>query len=818
MNYEDELAWENEMIEAGIQRFRASQDKALEAGREIDTSAGTRLLKSFIAQVSEYIAHYVAGAIPGVRRSAWVKLIQGVAPDKLALFALHSVIEATYRDKPMNSVAASIGSMVEDELRFMKFEIEEQKYYETIVGRLDDSNSSSYRHRKRVLVNGMNKQDVEWDKWGNEQVLNVGLLLIACVRNSTDLVEIKKRRKGRFEEQVITPTEELTVWINDHNSAVEGLLPVKLPMLVPPEDWTNHRDGGYMNHKLKHKTPLIKMRRDGRDLQTALVKRTDIQGVCQAVNAMQKTAWCINEPVLAVMKQVWESDLGIGMPRTAPYEFPKCPIAEGVDLKSLSADDQERFDHWKLETRELHVLENNRQAAVLDVSRNIRTANTLAKHKEFYYVYQCDFRGRVYPASSGITPQGADLSKSLLHFRDAKPLGNRGAFWLKVHGANKYGFDKATYDERVKWIDDQRATWLSVADDPLANRDAWSGADKPYQFLAFCFEYAGMLRTASEGDYCSRLAVALDGSCNGIQHFSAMLRDSVGGAAVNLRPSSTCADIYQDVADVATRKLREIRSSNGETSGAAGNWLALFDAVSDGRMPRGLSKKPVMTLPYGSTQQACTSSVYQWYAEKGEGFFPKETSFRHAIFMSRVLWDSIKEVVIAARAAMEWIQKATRCITKAGSCLTYQTHLNFPVVQSNMEVESKFIQAQIGGRLRLRINKETDELSKSRQANGSAPNLVHSVDACHMQMCLIEGAAQGIDAFAMIHDDFGVHACDTEKWHGIIRHQFVKLHTEFNPLQHFKDVHEALGIELPALPPQGDLDLNEVLDSDFFFG
>ena len=39
----------------------------------------------------------------------------------------------------------------------------------------------------------------------------------------------------------------------------------------------------------------------------------------------------------------------------------------------------------------------------------------------------------------------------------------------------------------------------------------------------------------------------MDGSCNGLQNFSAMLRDEVGGKAVNLIPSDKPQDVYMEV-------------------------------------------------------------------------------------------------------------------------------------------------------------------------------------------------------------------------------------------------------------------------------
>src|SRR5690606_32168686 len=84
-----------------------------------------------------------------------------------------------------------------------------------------------------------------------------------------------------------------------------------------------------------------------------------------------------------------------------------------------------------------------------------------------------------------------------------------------------------------------------IAADPISYRE-WTDADVPFQFLAWCFEYADYKRNPVE--FTSRIPLGQDGSCNGLQHFSAMLRDSAGGRATNLLPDVIQHDIYGLVA------------------------------------------------------------------------------------------------------------------------------------------------------------------------------------------------------------------------------------------------------------------------------
>ena len=97
----------------------------------------------------------------------------------------------------------------------------------------------------------------------------------------------------------------------------------------------------------------------------------------------------------------------------------------------------------------------------------------------------------------------------------------------------------------------------------------------------------------------------MDGTCNGLQIFSLLLRDEIGGVGVNLVPTEQPQDIYQRVADETTSELRRIL----ETSPASeeGVWAERW--LQSG-VDRKLCKRPVMTLPYGVTRFSVRSFVY----------------------------------------------------------------------------------------------------------------------------------------------------------------------------------------------------------------
>lgn len=811
----DQLAWEDRMIAHGVTRYRNQQDKAVEGKRHTETGAGSTLLRAYVLQVSDHIRLYLDGKHPeGRRRNKYAKLLATVDTDKSAMLALKAIISTLYLPQTAQRVLTRIGKDIEDELRFSAFEERHKEYYDEIIRSWESKRTKSTSHKRKVLSVKSRDLGMHWGDWSNETCFGVGSLVVSLLMEVCDLVEVRFEGKGKIKPSaVIGPTEECIEWVMKHNEVAEIGNPDKMPCLIQPEDWSSVTEGGYYSPLLRRRTPLVKGWTHSGRKEPML--EAEMPAVLSAVNAMQRTGWRVNERVAAVMREVWHKNLSIGMPRSEPYVLPKCPLPEDCNPAELAEDSTERrdFEEWKAAAREIHTMEKERVSQNLAVSRTLRMATDMGQHDAFYYVYQCDFRGRVYATASGLSPQGTDHGKGLLELSEALPIGPRGLYWLKVHGANKYGFDKADYAGRVAWVDERHEDILRAADDPVGAREVWQDADKPYQFLAFCFEYAEASRLGAE--FRSRLPVALDGSCNGLQHFSAMLRDAVGGAAVNLTPASAPADIYQEVADVATRKLRGLASMTGEAHGGAQNWLALF---GEGGMPRKLSKKPVMTLPYGSTQQACTETIFRWTQENAPDFFADNTGFRHALYLSPRLWSSISEVVIAARAAMDWLQECAAVLSKEECPIQFTTPLGFPVRQASKKYKTRQIETQIGGRLQISFATDTDRLDSRKQRQGSSPNFVHSIDATHMMMVINASVEAGISSFAMIHDDFGVHVCHVDDFHRIIREEFVRLHS-IDLLRSFKEQHEdQFDVVLPDLPPTGELDIAEVLQSPYFFG
>lgn len=809
---EAQLALEDSMLKRGAEAYLKGQRTAEADGRGADLDYSRKLMSSYLLDITEAFTAMMVHKGAG-RYGRAKALLFRIDADKAVYITLRTVFNSFMNDnQQLVDVAIRIGRYIEDDIRFTRFQELHGSYYDTIIKDFKRKGTKDYRYMHRVLTNSANEKEDQWKSWTQAERADVGCRMLDVVLQSCDLLEKVHIKAGKKQQVFLRPSEEAQKWINEHEDAAQLLLPDRAPCIIEPDDWSEIDQGGYYSPQLRQNTPMVKT---SGGLQRKRLKSADLSQVRDSINGVQRTAWSVNTDVLDVVKQVWAQNLGIGMPgseKIVPADF----ALRDQDKTTFTEEQQTMFQEWKREAAEIYTKEKERVSRSFQVTRIMRMATEYSQHARFWYVWYADFRGRLYTATAGFSPQGPDIAKGLLRLAAGKPLGVRGLYWLKVHGANRYGYDKCDNDDRVRWVDQRHDEFVRAGMDPLSNRDTWANADKPYQFLAFLIEYAKCAALTDIGipaaEFVSRIAVGLDGSCNGLQNFSAMLRDPIGGAATNLTPQSRPADIYTQVARVCTGKL--------DTQEGWRTFVAKYGTVSPdtgiGALPRSLAKRPVMTLPYGATRQSCTKYIFMSILDTDRKHF--ENNFAAACALTPLLWDAIGEVVVSARVAMDWLQNAASAMTKINKPIVWTLPDGFVAVQHSKTIKTVQVETQLSGRFQVRVGDYTDKIAGAKQRSGISPNFVHSYDAQHLRATVRTALSRGITDMALIHDDYGTYAADTDTLHTCIREAFVSMYTDYDPLTDFRDEQEAAGGVLPPLPVKGTLDIRDVLKSQYFFG
>lgn len=804
---ERQLRLEEDMSGLGIARFRQQVSKARELEDETSTAVGFRLLQQAVGKTADVVkAFFEFENAPGgygkvKRKHKATRFLAGLEPEVIAFITAKSVLDSVSQRKNVQSAARAIGTAIEEEVWFRLFASQKPALWRSIVQGMTVEQVPSALRQSRLKRAAIN-YEVEHQRWTLEERHFVGTKCLDMFMEATAWVEIVKVTTGKNNTTLFLKATAATMeWINSENARCELLSPVYLPMIVPPLDWSTPFDGGYLSPSITRK-PLVKTQ--NRAFMEELANH-EMPRAYKAVNTLQKTAWQINTDMLPIIQELFRQQSPLGkLPSSREDELPPFP---------QNKEDKEAITAWRRKAASIHEGNTKRRSKRIAAAKALWVAEKFAAEERLYFPYYCDFRGRVYARPLFLTPQGADYAKSLLRFAEGIELGEQGACWLAIHGANLWGYDKTDLQARVDWTTENEEKIIASANAPL-DFTWWSAADKPLQFLAFCQEWVGFRRDGVH--FLSRLPVALDGSCNGLQNFSMALRDSVGGAAVNLVPSDKPQDIYQRVADVVTAKVCLDASENGLVM--AQQWL------SSGLITRKLCKKPVMTLPYGAKEYGMRAGIVDYLVEqRDEGkALPWDDFFPAAQYIGRIIWQSIGEVVIAARAAMDFLQETAKVAAREALPIHWITPAGFPVLQEYKELVGKIMKTQIGGEVvKLTVSSEGDKLDRRKQAAGISPNFVHSLDSAHMMATVCVSVDEGIEDFAMVHDSFGTHAANTEALGVLLRRAFVNQYRA-DVLSEFRErIAGQLSPEnleeLPQVPPMGDLDIERVLESDFFF-
>ena len=823
-----QLQLEEEMTRRGAEAYLRNVARAVQAGREDGTSYGQTILSHRLDTLALAIDEWKVEAgigRAGNRNTAYQK-IKDVDSRLLSYLTLKGVLAGVSGLRTLQLVGVTIGTAVEDELRFSLIREAERKAYERLVKGAQKRTSAHYKHVYAVRT--ADKMDDGWVKWTRVERLHVGLRLLDICMATLGLVEITHQKIDKEQSiKYVKATPETLEWIEKKNDAVRYLRPVYEPMVVQPRDWTNPFDGGYVSSNVK---PLKLVKTKNRAYLEEL-KAVEMPIVYEAVNALQRTPWQINSQILEVMQTLWDNG----------SELAGLPPRDGLPLPSKPDDiatNEEAKKSYRVEAAKIHVKNLSILGHRIGLNMTLDVARRYEKFRKIFFPYQLDFRGRIY-AVPHLNPQGSDYQKALLRFANGKPLGSEGWKWLAIHGANVAGYDKVSLEDRVNWVLENEDEILAIAANPYDHR-GWASAvgdveiDKPWQFLAFCFEWAGY---AEHGEsFVSKLPVAMDGSCSGIQHFSAMLRDEVGGAAVNLVPRDLPADVYQLVAnrvieqcerDVEAGTEDELRHTDDGypfvkegTKSIARQWLEFG-------ITRKVCKRSVMTLAYGSKEFGFKEQVMEDILfparHSGKPFPFTGDGFQAAAYMAKAIWVAVNKVLVKAGEAMRWLQHAASLAASEELPVRWTTPVGFPVMQAYPDVEARKVKTAINGRLvYLLMNKEKDKLDRRSQSQGIAPNYVHSCDAAHMMLTVVRAKQQGIDNFAMIHDSFGTTAGDVEDLYHVVRESFVEMYSEIDVLESFRgeiwqQLSEKNRKKLEDLPAKGSLDITQVCNSRYCF-
>jgi len=849
---ERQLRLEQEMHEAGVEALKRRLNRLPSSLSPIGKALG----ESSIAVAAAGIATWLAAPDRG-KGGAHKRFYResALSPEQLAALCLQELVQATL-DTSMTGivVGASYQTVCRDvyrrvvwESNYASFREEHTRTIEAIKKKCAAIGVHAGLYKVNMNRAMARKMDISRLDGLTSDIVKTGNALIDIVMASTGLVT--RTTAGRHVHVTLTP--EVAEAAEAKAIRMQDKCFIAWPLVVPPRPWTSFANGGYYTFD---GVRLVKCH--GRTMRQHFSTPGSVGSTAtEAINAVQSVPWRVNKQVLAVVEQLRERNLGEAS-LFRRIDVPVAPWTCKQERLEWEHTRPEEYRRIRGEIRMAHVELHDQASEYGAQGLLLSMARRMSKEPSFWHVWSYDVRGRMYAVTPLFQPQGSDLAKGLHEFATGKPVGEDGGRWLAILLASLYGVDKVSFRDREAWTQEHSADILACANDPCG-MDWWQRADDgkaAWQFLAACFEWAGYMKEGSS--YVSHARAPQDGSCSGLQHWSALLRDDEGGSAVNLVESPVPRDVYSDVALVAKRILKShVADARGHlldlaTSFASGRkakaegvskkkavpssdeidmmldemlvWASRWDAL----MCRKIAKRPTMTRPYGVTTFGASDQLQALVKEGGIDWPYPDVLHEACYYLSSVLMLAIDEVVVASKQGMAYVQDVAKVYASLGMDLTWTTPSGYKARQryrNGSVINVQLSQSRMRVDLNVTVDAPTDPVNVREAAHASAPNVIHSLDAAHLMASVLASREAGIGDVAVIHDSFACHLSDTGVLRNILREMFAQQYTPDVLGGLAKEWRETLDraghadVALPSLPCYGKLSLSGIRYSTYLF-
>ena len=765
---------ETDMKQQGVSNRLSRIQKNIKAEKESNNDYARAIMKHGIVDLTKHINDFINRSKSGLagRKATAVHILDKFPDIDIVSFIVFKVVlDGASHTRTVTNVALAIGGQLEDELMFSFFEKADNKLYKNLENHMKDTTHRKYR--RMSVMQHYRKQGHVYKRLQKQEKLRLGLLMIDLMINKIGLIKLSNNGRSK---KYIQLTESAVEWINNQKLNKYIALPVYLPCVIKPRKWTNPYDGGYHSDKLAN---LKIVKTEDKKLLKKLEEQNP-QHLYRAVNGLQDTGFIVNKKVLDVAMELYERGIEVGCMMSAEPE-PLPPKPYDIATNEIARK------QWRHEAAKIHDINAHNVAKRLQTLCILNTAEKYADTK-FYHCYQADFRGRLYAVTGHFNPQGNDLAKALHLFAKGDELAFDNYGWYKLYGsklAGLTGYFQASMEFDCKCS--------KIAQDPLEHIDLWATQEKPFQYLAFCFDYFKFL-TSNRNDesYISHLPVHLDGSNNAYQHIASLCKDNKLAKAVNLTPTTFIDEVwnYDDSSkqDLYTEVLEQLMI-NFKSIFLANNQLAKDWLRED--INRSVIKKPILMIPYGGTDFGIVN-----YLERLGWQEPKTQE--HYRFLCKHIRLALNQVSPSCEYVMNYLKEkaVTSWVSPSG----------FYVQQEYKRQVGKRIETKLGtNRIQLKIKEDTDIPDKKKLRASISANYIHSLDAANVHLAISKSLKKGLKQFITVHDSFATTGADIDKFIKIVRESFVELYTK-NDCPIYKE-----------LPPIGDYDVTEVIKALYIF-
>lgn len=245
------------------------------------------------------------------------------------------------------------------------------------------------------------------------------------IMSNCGVIDIKVHSSKDRNLVVLKLSNELEKFVNVNNSI--AVLPINLPMIVPPKDYSKKDLGGFLLNNVEYEQYLITPK-PGYDIPSII---EDENIIYKVVNGMMKTPFKINKDLL---NYLLENNHIHKLLINSDYKH------EYAEIKRNKVQEKKYQQFLSKKMLERYVL------LIAHVYSNI---------PEIYFPLKLDNRGRLYPNVAFFHYQANELAKALIQFANPdiiKRNDHNAIEYLKAYGASCYGngLNRKSYTKRLE--------------------------------------------------------------------------------------------------------------------------------------------------------------------------------------------------------------------------------------------------------------------------------------------------------------------------------------------------------------------------------
>lgn len=390
-------------------------------------------------------------------------------------------------------------------------------------------------------------------------------------------------------------------------------------------------------------------------------------------------------------------------------------------------------------------------------------------------------------------------------------------------------------------------------------------AENPFVFTAFCLN---MREIHYNPDAVINTPIFLDATCSGIQHVAGLMRDIELGANTNLKPSNNETDpedIYSYLLNIINAKVNEFGEDNLE-----------YAKLSEIKLERKHVKAPIMTKVYNVTKygisrqlqaalagddsqinnineerlielnEEVTKSLDNKKISKKERYYSPiknskkliELSQKEIFKIAQIIDEQIFVIFPSLNHVYKYFIEMANLSTLLGIPLNWVTPNGLEITQNYMKSKKSVVTINLFGKSKKIILKnKSDLIDKLKQKQAIIPNIIHSLDACHLNNIISKAEDNNFSPVITVHDCFGTLANQMGQLDYMVKKEFILLYSQNKFLEDFHNkfistiennnieliteddksyvLYKDEYIEIPKIPELGKLDLENIIQSKY---